>query len=222
MGLHAADHVGPVLLESAEMGRIELGIRALAGGGVGSDRLLSGRLSEVDFQRLALRRDQLAGRPLLIDDSPVITLAAIHARAGDQASQGGLALLIVDYLQLVVSERRRERRELEVAEVSRGLKSLARELSVPVLAVAQLNRAVELRADKRPLLADLRDSGQLEQDADLVLLLHRPSLYDLDADPCAAELIVAKHRNGQTGSVPLVWLGHRMTFANATPVGADF
>ncbi len=130
--------------------------------------------------------------------------------------------MVVDYLQLVGGEGgRKERRELEVAEVSRGLKALARELAIPVIAAAQLNRGVELRSDKRPLLADLRDSGQLEQDADLVLLLHRPSVYDLDADPGAASLIVAKHRNGPTGDVRLTWLGHRMAFTNVAPVGAD-
>lgn len=222
IALHVAEHVGPVLLVSAEMGRVELGTRALAGGGVASDRLLSGRLDAIDFDRLEARRDQLAGLPLLIDDAPGTTLGTVRARARRQASRGGLALVVVDYLQLVgVDTGRKERRELEVAEVSRGLKALARELAVPVIAAAQLNRGVETRADKRPVLADLRDSGQLEQDADLVLLLHRPAVYDLDADTMGAELLVAKHRNGPTGSVPLVWLGHRMSFENAA-MAAEF
>jgi replicative DNA helicase len=213
---HVAEHVGPVLFVSAEMGRVELGTRALAGGEVASDRLLSGRLDAIDFDRLEARRDQLAGLPLLIDDAPGTTLGTVRARARRQASRGGLALVVVDYLQLIGAEPgRKERRELEVAEVSRGLKALARELAIPVIAAAQLNRGVETRADKRPVLADLRDSGQLEQDADLVLLLHRPAVYDLDANPTVAELIVAKHRNGPTGSVPLVWLGQRMSFENA-------
>jgi replicative DNA helicase len=153
--------------------------------------------------------------PLLIDDAPSQTLAAIRARARRQAAAGGLALVVVDYLQLVNGEGRRDRREQEVAEISRGLKALARELAVPVIAAAQLNRAVELRTDKRPVLADLRESGQLEQDADLVTFLHRPAAYDANADPGEAELIVAKHRNGPTGVVHLVWISGRMTFVSA-------
>ncbi|MHB1852866.1 MAG: DnaB-like helicase C-terminal domain-containing protein, partial [Acidimicrobiales bacterium] len=160
--------------------------------------------------------------PLLIDDAPGTTILAIRGRARRQAARGGLALLVVDYLQLIGADRRGTRREAEVAEISRGLKALARELHVPVVAVAQLNRAVELRADKRPMLSDLRESGQLEQDADLVLLLHRAAVYDLDADPGAAELIVAKHRNGPTGVDKLTWLAQRMSFANAAPAGVDF
>ena len=220
--LHAARTVGPVLFVSAEMGALELGTRVLAGGGVASDRLLTARLDDLDWSRLETRRAELAGVPLLIDDSPGTTLLAIRGRARRQAARGGLALLVVDYLQLISAERRGTRREAEVAEISRGLKALARELSCPVLAVAQLNRGVELRADKRPVLADLRESGQLEQDADLVLLLHRPAVYDLDADPGAAELIVAKHRNGPTGVVHLTWLPARMSFASAAPAGVDF
>lgn len=220
MALHVARTAGPVLFVSAEMGAGELGTRVLAGGGVPSDRLLAGRLDDLDFARLEARRAELTGVPLMIDDSPGTTLLVIRGRARRQAARGGLALLVVDYLQLIGAERRGTRREAEVAEISRGLKALARELSCPVLAVAQLNRGVELRADKRPVLADLRESGQLEQDADLVLLLHRPAVYDLDADPRAAELIVAKHRNGPTGVVQLVWLPGRMSFANAVRQGA--
>lgn len=215
IGLHAAEHTGPVLFVSAEMGRVELGTRALAGGGVPSDKLLSGRLDAADFKRLQARRDLLAGRLVHVDDAPGTTLSAIRARARRQAASGGLCLVVVDYLQLIAGEGRQERRELEVAGVSRGLKALARELGVPVIAVAQLNRGVELRADKKPVLADLRDSGQLEQDGDLVLLLHRPAIHDLDADPGYAELSIAKHRNGPTGTVRLVWLPGRMAFTNA-------
>ncbi len=221
VALHVARTVGPALFVSAEMGALELGSRVLAGGGVASDRLLAGRLDDRDFARLETRRAELSGVPLLIDESPGTTILAIRARARRQAARGGLALVVVDYLQLVGAERRGTRREVEVAEISRGLKALARELRVPVLAVAQLNRAVELRPSKRPLLADLRESGQLEQDADLVLLLHRAAVYDLNADPLSAELIVAKHRNGPTGLVPLVWLSARMSFVNAAPAGVQ-
>jgi len=222
LGLHVARTSGPVLFVSAEMGAMELGDRVLAGGGVASDRILSANLDDLDFTRLETRRAELAGVPLLIDDSPGATLGTIRGRARRQATGGGLALVIVDYLQLITGDGRKERREQEVAEVSRGLKALARELHVPVLAVAQLNRAIELRAEKRPVLADLRDSGQLEQDADLVAFLYRPAVYDLDADQGAAELILAKHRNGPTGTVPLVWLGRRMSFANAARTEVGF
>jgi replicative DNA helicase len=130
------------------------------------------------------------------------------------AAKAGLALLVVDYLQLVSAESK-ERRELAVASVSRGLKQLAGELQIPVIAVAQVNRAVEQRADKRPTLADLRESGSLEQDADVVLVLHREPAYDPDADEGAAELIVRKHRNGPTGTVPLYWMPQKMAFFDA-------
>jgi len=215
IALNVAGMNGPVLFVSAEMGSGELANRVLAGGGVSSDRILAGRLDETDFRRLGHRDDTLAKVPLVIDDSPGATLAGIRARARRQASRDGLALVVVDYLQLVEAGGRRERREAEVAEISRGLKALARELHVPVIAAAQLNRGVELRTDKRPYLADLRESGQVEQDADLVLLLHRPAVYDADADPGAAELIVAKHRHGPTGTVPLTWMPARMRFVSA-------
>jgi replicative DNA helicase len=220
IALHVAEHHGRVVLFSAEMSGPELGLRALAGGGVPSERLLNGRLEGHDFERLEGRRDQLAVMPLFVDDDPG-TLATLVDTARRQSTSGELAMIAVDYLQLIPVDRHRERRELEVAEVSRGLKALARELGVPVLAVAQLNRGLEFRGDKRPVLADLRDSGQLEQDADVVLLLHRPGLYDLDADPHEAELIIAKHRNGPTGVVPLTWLPTRMRFVNAARVGAQ-
>ncbi len=219
IALHVARTTGPALFVSAEMSELELGTRVFAGGGVPSDRLLVGRLDDVDFARLEARRAELTEAALFIDAAAGTTLLAIRARARWQAARGGLALVVVDYLQLVGAERRGTRREAEVAEVSRGLKSLARELQVPVIAVAQLNRAVELRTVKQPVLADLRESGQLEQDADVVLLLHRPVVYDLNADPLSAELHVAKHRNGPTGLVPLVWLARRMSFVDDASEG---
>lgn len=220
IALHVAVHEGPVLFLSAEMSRLELALRTFAGGGVPSERLLAGRLDALDFERLEARRDQLGAVRLMIDDSPG-TLSTIEETAARQQANGGLALVGVDYLQLIPTGSTRERRELEVAEVSRGLKMLARNLGVPVVAVAQLNRGLELRGDKRPMLADLRDSGQVEQDADVVILLHRPAVYDLDADPAAAELIVAKHRSGPTGVVHLIWLPQRMRFVDAAPVRSE-
>ena len=220
IALNVARATGPVLFVAAEMSKLELGDRVLAGGGVDSERILSGRLDDFDFERLGARRENLRGVPLRIDDSPVSTVRNIGAKARRMVTRDGLALVIVDYLQLLEPEAGAERRERQVARISMGLKQLARERHVPVIAVAQLNRSLEARADKHPILADLRDSGQLEQDADLVAFLYRPGIYDLDADPGEAELHVAKHRNGPTGLVCLTWRGSRMSFANAAPVGA--
>jgi replicative DNA helicase len=214
IGLNVAQRGQPVLVFSLEMSRQEWAERALAHGGVSSERINSGRLDALSFETLEGFRQRIGAAPLMLDDDGAATLLAIRAKARRMAAKGGLALLVVDYLQLVAAEHK-ERRELAVASVSRGLKQLAGELHLPVLAVAQVNRAVEQRADKRPTLADLRESGSLEQDADLVLVLHREAAYDLEADLGAAELIVRKHRNGPTGLVPLVWLPGRMSFANA-------
>jgi replicative DNA helicase len=216
IALHAAGAGHPVLVESLEMARLELGEQVLARGGVSSERLRTGRLDSLDFERLRAQRDRVAGLPLVIDDDSTTTILGLRSKARHTVRAGGLGLVVVDYLQLVQAEssERHERRELAVAAVSRGLKGVARQLEVPVLAVAQLNRAVELCTDKTPTMADLRESGSLEQDADVVLLLHRPVLYDPDADPGLAELHIAKHRNGPTGVVRLTWLPARMSFAN--------
>jgi replicative DNA helicase len=214
VALKVAQRGQPVLVVSLEMGRHELGERVLAHGGVSSDRILSGRLDALAFETLQGYRDRIGAAPLVIDDDGAATLLAIRAKARRMAAKGGLALLVVDYLQLVSAESK-ERRELAVASVSRGLKQLAGELAIPVIAVAQVNRAVEQRADKRPTLADLRESGSLEQDADVVLVLHREAAYDPDADQGAAELIVRKHRNGPTGTVPLYWMPQKMAFFDA-------
>jgi replicative DNA helicase len=214
IALNIAQKGAPVLVFSLEMSEQEWGERALAHGGVSSERILSGRLDTLAFETLEGFVRRVHDLPLYLDDAGTATLLAIRAKARRMAARGGLALLVVDYLQLVDAEHR-ERRELAVAGVSRGLKQLASELHVPVLAVAQVNRAVEQRADKRPTLADLRESGSLEQDADLVLVLHREVAYNFEADPGQAELILRKQRNGPTGTVPLVWLPGRMSFANA-------
>jgi replicative DNA helicase len=148
-----------------------------------------------------------------VDDDAAATVLTIRSRARRMASRQGLGLVIVGYLQLL-THRETENRQTQVAEISRELKRLARELRVPVVAVSQLSRNLEAREDKVPRLADLRESGQLEQDADAVLFLHRPVVYDDEADPGVAHVIVAKHRNGPTGLVPLTWLPLRMRFAD--------
>jgi hypothetical protein len=148
-----------------------------------------------------------------VDDDAAATVLTVRSRARRMASRQGLGLVIVGYLQLL-THRETENRQTQVAEISRELKRLARELRVPVVAVSQLSRNLEAREDKVPRLADLRESGQLEQDADAVLFLHRPVVYDDEADPGVAHVIVAKHRNGPTGLVPLTWLPLRMRSAD--------
>jgi replicative DNA helicase len=210
---HASTARGcPVLFFSLEMSRVEIAARLVAMGGVATDRQAAG-LNELERRRAEKVRDRLSDVPLLVDDDPSATLASIRSLARRTAAAQGLGLIVVDYLQLV-SHPAGETRQTQVAEISRELKRLARELSVPVLVAAQLSRAVESRTDKRPMLADLRESGQIEQDADAVCFIFRPAAYDPEADPGKADVIVAKHRSGPTSSVPLVWLGQRMAFVD--------
>lgn len=202
----------PVLLFSLEMSRAEIAERLVAMAGVPTDRQAAG-MSAIEWERAATARDGLVDVPLSIDDDAGATLSLIRSRARQAAARGALGLIVVDYLQLV-THRETENRQTQVAEISRELKRLARRLAVPVLATAQLSRALEARADKRPVLGDLRESGQIENDADVVCLLHRPIAYDQNADPGAAEVIVAKQRSGPTGTVSVVWLGQRMAFVD--------
>jgi replicative DNA helicase len=165
---------------------------------------------------------EVSRAPIWIDDTAGVTLMEIRAKVRRLASQlnvaGGLplSLVVVDYLQLMVGQgSRAENRQQEIAEISRGLKVLARDLDVPVLAIAQLSRAVEARHDKRPLLSDLRDSGAIEQDADMVMFLYRDEYYNPESDDKGiAEIIVGKHRNGPTGKVQLAWMEQYTKFAS--------
>jgi replicative DNA helicase len=166
---------------------------------------------------------EVSRAPVWIDDSAGVTLMEIRAKVRRLSSQlkargePPLALVVVDYLQLMIGGQgnRSENRQQEIAEISRGLKVLARDLDVPVLAIAQLSRAVEQRHDKRPLLSDLRDSGAIEQDADMVMFLYRDEYYNSDSDDKGiAEIIVGKHRNGPTGKVQLAWMEQYTKFAS--------
>jgi replicative DNA helicase len=212
MAVTAASRDVPTLYCSLEMSRAEVAARFLAMDGVSTDVQAAG-LSERDWGRAEQAREKLRTWPLRVDDDAAATVLTLRSRARRMASRQGLGLVIVDYLQLL-THRETENRQTQVAEISRELKRLARELSVPVVAVSQLSRNLEAREDKVPRLADLRESGQLEQDADAVLFLHRPVVYDKKADPGEAQVIVAKHRNGPTGLVRLVWLPKRMRFAD--------
>jgi replicative DNA helicase len=212
MAVAAAQRDVPTLYCSLEMSRAEVAERFLAMEGVSTDVQAAG-LSERDWARAEQAREKLRTWPLRVDDDAAATVLTLRSRARRMASRQGLGLVIVDYLQLM-SHRETENRQTQVAEISRELKRLARELCVPVVAVSQLSRNLEARENKVPRLADLRESGQLEQDADAVLFLHRPVVYDEKADPGEAHVIVAKHRNGPTGLVRLVWLPKRMRFAD--------
>jgi replicative DNA helicase len=162
----------------------------------------------------------LGEAPIFIDDNPNTTVMEVRAKSRRLKSKlGGLGLIVVDYLQLMSGRNNAENRQVEVAEMSRGLKILARELETPVIALSQLSRNLETRADKRPVLADLRESGSLEQDADVVMFIYRDELYNPESpDRGTAEVIVAKHRSGPTGVVQLAFLDHYTRFANMARV----
>ncbi len=164
--------------------------------------------------------DDLRAAPLFIDDTPARNMLQITANSRRLKLRHDIGLIVVDYIQLVDSETSegRESRQEQIAKISRRLKTLARELHVPVIALSQLNRAVENREDRRPRMADLRESGAIEQDADLVLLLHRPEYYDANDQPGIAELILAKNRNGATGTVKLTFLKNFTRFENLASV----
>lgn len=218
---HAARAAGiSTLLVSLEMGRTELGERYLSmRSGIDGYRLKNAyTLTIDDWALLATATDNAHACRLAIDDRPSATIAQVAANARRYKARRGLGLLVVDYVQLVEGPRQPgESREQEVARVSRRFKTLARELGVPVLLLAQLNRKNEAREDRRPQLADLRESGQLEQDADHVLLLHRPEYYDPADLPGVAEVIVAKNRNGRTGTVRLCFEGKLARFSALAP-----
>jgi replicative DNA helicase len=193
-----SSQLGSVLF-SLEMGRSEITMRMLAAEArVRLQKMRMGQLDNSDWDRLARRMSEVASAPMFIDDSPNLTMMEIRAKARRLRQRHDIRLVVVDYLQLMAGTRRVENRQQEVAEISRSLKLLAKELGVPVVAISQLNRGAEARADKRPQMADLRESGAIEQDADIVILLHRDEYYNKESRPGEADLIVAKNRNGPT------------------------
>ncbi len=208
----------PVLVFSLEMGHAELTQRILSSEAeVESQKLRTGRLQEPDWSKIGRAINRIEGIPLFLDDNPRVTVMEIRAKARRlKARSGGIGLIMIDYLQLMSGGANAENRQLEVSEISRGLKILARELQTPIIALSQLSRTLESRADKRPMLADLRESGSLEQDADVVMFLYRDEIYNRDSpDKASAELIVAKHRSGPTGTARLVFRGQYTKFGNA-------
>ncbi len=217
MAAHAAVRVQrPVLVFSLEMGHMELTQRLLCSEArIDSTKIRDGRLGGQDWDLITQACERFAEAPLWIDDNPNVTVMEIRARARRLKSQtGDLAMVVVDYLQLMTGRQAADNRQVEVAEISRGLKVLARELECPVVALSQLSRNLEARSDKRPMLADLRESGAIEQDADVVMFLYRDDYYNPgNADTeGTAEVIVAKNRNGPTDTVTLAFLKRFTTF----------
>ncbi|MCI0687177.1 MAG: replicative DNA helicase [Sporichthyaceae bacterium] len=201
---------------SLEMGRNEIVMRLLsAEARVALHTMRSGTMTNDDWTRLARRMGEVSSAPLFIDDSPNMSMMEIRAKCRRLRQRHDLRFVIVDYLQLMSSPRRVENRQQEVSEFSRQLKLLAKELDVPIVALSQLNRGPEQRADKRPQLSDLRESGAIEQDSDMVVLLHREDAYERESPRAGeADLIVAKHRNGPTATVTVAFQGHYSRFVD--------
>jgi replicative DNA helicase len=204
-----------VVIFSLEMSASEITMRMLsAEAKVGLQSIRTGGLNDEEWGRLAKRMGEISNAPLFIDDSANLSMMEIRAKARRLKQRNDLKLVIIDYLQLMSSGKKVESRQQEVSEFSRSLKLLAKELNVPVIAISQLNRTPEQRADKKPQLSDLRESGSIEQDADVVILLHREDMYDQQARQGEADLMVVKHRNGPTRTIAVTAQLHFARFTN--------
>ncbi|MFO8156472.1 MAG: replicative DNA helicase [Pseudomonadota bacterium] len=214
----AIKHKQPVAVFSMEMSADQLTMRLLSSlGQIEQGRLRGGRLDDTDWSRLTSAMSILRDAPIFVDDTPALTPTDLRARCRRlKREQGDLGLVVVDYLQLMQSPNgARENRTNEISEISRGLKALAREMDVPVIALSQLNRALEQRPNKRPVMSDLRESGAIEQDADVIMFIYRDEVYDEDSDyKGLAEVILGKQRNGPTGMEMLVFQGEYTRFRN--------
>lgn len=210
----AVNEGAPVAIFSLEMSKEQLALRMLASQAmVDYQRLRTGNISSDEWMRIIRAADILTEAPIFIDDTPGISVLEMRAKARRLQSEYGLKLMIVDYLQLMRGRGRTENRQQEISEISRALKSLAKELNVPVVAISQLSRAVEARSDKRPQLSDLRESGAIEQDADLVVFIYREELYKKTPENTnVAEVIIGKQRNGPLGTVKLTFLKEYLRF----------
>lgn len=209
-----------VAIFSLEMSKEQLVNRLLSmESGVDAQKLRNGNLTDADWERLVEGAEGVARSNLIIDDTPGITLAELRSKCRKYKLENNLGIIMIDYLQLMSgSGRSSDSRQQEVSDISRGLKSLARELNVPVVALSQLSRAVEQRPDHRPMLSDLRESGAIEQDADMVMFLYRDAYYNKDSEmKNLAEVIVAKQRNGPIGTINLLWMPEYTTFKNFKP-----
>jgi len=224
--LNIAEHVAvqeglPVVVFSMEMGASQLALRMVGSlGRIDQSGLRTGRLRDDEWGRLTEAVDKLGKASVFIDETPALTPAELRARSRRQARQcGKLGLIVVDYLQLMSgSGSGEENRATEIGEISRGLKALAKELQCPVIALSQLNRSVETRTDKRPMMSDLRESGAIEQDADVIMFIYRDEYYNKDSkEPGVAEIIIGKQRNGPVGTVKLTFLKPLTKFDNLAP-----
>ncbi|WP_323003038.1 replicative DNA helicase [Denitromonas sp.] len=220
--LNVAEHVAvecglPVAVFSMEMPGTQLAMRFLSSvGRLDQHRLKTGKLNDEEWQRLTFALGKLHEAPIYIDESPGLNPTDLRARARRLYRQcGKLGLIVIDYLQLMTSLRQSDNRAAELSEISRSIKSLAKELHVPIMALSQLNRSLEQRPNKRPVMSDLRESGAIEQDADMIMFIYRDEIYNPDSpDKGAAELIIGKHRNGPTGTVRMTFLGEYTRFQN--------
>ena len=217
----AIDHGIPIGIFSLEMSTMQLIIRMLcAEGRLNAHLVRTGKLPSEEGVKLSKNAHKLINAPLYVDDSPSQTVLEIRAKARRLKAEKNIGMIIIDYLQLMQGPPKAESREREISHISRSLKALAKELNIPVIALAQLNRAVEARTDKRPQLSDLRESGSIEQDADVVMFLNRPEYYGIDKDENGesnegvAEIIIGKQRNGPTGNVKLAFVKDYARFEN--------
>ncbi|MDN0073487.1 replicative DNA helicase [Crenobacter sp. SG2303] len=227
--MNIAEHVAveaglPVAVFSMEMGGAQLVMRMLGSVGMLDQHVLrTGRLQDEDWSKLTTAIGKLSEAPMYIDETPALTALELRARARRLARQfgGKLGLIVIDYMQLMSGSGRSDNRASELGEISRGLKGLAKELQVPVIALSQLSRSVEQRPDKRPMMSDLRESGAIEQDADLIIFMYRDEYYNRDNpdNKGLAEAIIGKHRNGPTGRVNLTFIGQYAKFGNAAHSG---
>ncbi len=211
---------GTVLVFSMEMPSEQLVLRMLSSlGRIDQTRLRTGDMHEDDWAQFTSAVSLLKDKPLYIDDTPALSPNDLRMRARRVAREsGGLGLIVVDYLQLMRGSTKAENRTNEISEISRSLKAIAKEMRCPLIAVSQLNRALESRTNKRPLMADLRESGAIEQDADLILFIYRDEVYDPDSeDKGIAEIIISKQRNGPIGSLRLSFIGNLTKFENLAP-----
>jgi len=206
----------PVAIFSLEMSKEQLSMRLLTSEArVDSSRLKSGYISQDDWERVNNAADIMSSAPIYIDDTPSITSMEVRAKTRRLKMEKDLGLIVIDYLQLMKSPSLGDRRDLEIAEISRSLKGLAKELNIPVIALSQLNRMLEQRADKRPLMSDLRESGALEQDADIIKFIYRDEVYNKEENnpnKGKAEIIIAKNRNGAVGTAHMAFLGQYTRF----------
>jgi len=221
MGLNIAQHAAvhkkiPVAIFSLEMSREQLVNRMLSSEVmVDSHKMRTGKLTDEDWNKIAQALGPLSDAPIFIDDTPGISVMDIRAKCRRLKLEKNLGLVVIDYLQLMQGRGKAENRQQEVSEISRSLKILAKELNVPVVTLSQLSRGPESRTDHRPMLSDLRESGAIEQDADIVMFLYRDDYYNPDSEKKnIAEVIIAKHRHGSTGTVELRWFGEYTKFAN--------